>query len=711
MKAILSIVSVMVITLAFISLNLVSCGGGGGGGVDNDQQPTPGGSGTGANGIPVFWYSYDANTGVVGGGSAVQETRDNGFIVAGSQAPDFTSPSDVFLMKTDSQGTVQWKNRFAWTGGVQAKAVRQTSDDGFIVTGQTFTTNNSHRVYLLKTDAAGNAEAGWPKIFGSSNSVGEAVLELSDGFMIVGTRYVDAQQNEDVYVIRTDTGGNIRWEKEYHSFGSGLGDLGRSIAVTPDNNYVITGATGLHGWKAFLLKIDGDGNELWSKVYGSALDSAEGAYSVAAVPDGFVLAGSYRAVSGQPPVVGPADVLVIKTDANGNELWRRTYGGSDHDEAFSVALDRNNDYLVFGYTQSYGGTVDQAAAWQYQDLFLIKLDGSGTTLWQKVKGNRPTASDFGNAVCAVSDGGFAVSGSSGGNVLLAKFDGNGDTINLGATDLTLTVPGSLGTINFSNAIEIAAAGTTGLMDPRVAGATTLDLLIDARNGSPNDFCTSGSYTFNPSPVSLSTGQTFTLTFTDCVSASLSATLSGSVALTIDPASSDPPVGDYSVHLTLNNFNITIAETGVALSSTITGGMRFSRTVSAGNFAETVQSIDTPATKLTIAETAGTTVRTRIIGPFSISSTLSASAGGPYSIGVTNETLTVDSGIGAVTLTVLQPISGNQGSAPASGSFRMTASDSSQLTATITNGVAALAIDTNADGTVDGTISTTWDFLY
>jgi hypothetical protein len=61
--------------------------------------------------------------------------------------------------------------------------------------------------------------------------------------------------------------------------------------------------------------------------------------------------------------------------------------------------------------------------------------------------------------------------------------------------------------------------------------------------------------------------------------------------------------------------------------------------------------------------------------------------------------------------VLQPISGNQGSEPASGSFRMTASDSSQLTTTITPGVAALAIDTNADGIVDGTISSTWDVLY
>ncbi len=206
-----------------------------------------------------------------------------------------------------------------------------------------------------------------------------------------------------------------------------------------------------------------DGQELWRNnvrnIYGE-----RGKYLFSRCGAGWVRPGGITRFGQRATTChGPTDALVIKTDLNGSEIWRRTYGGADRDEALSVAIDQNNDYLVFGYTQSYGGTVDQAASWQYQDLFLIKVDSSGNTLWQKVKGNRPTASDFGIAVCAVSDGGFAVSGSSGGNVLLAKFDGNGDTINLGATDLTITVPSSLGTINFGNAIDVAAAGVQAIM--------------------------------------------------------------------------------------------------------------------------------------------------------------------------------------------------------------------------------------------------------
>jgi hypothetical protein len=718
MKTILSIVSVMVITLALIALNLVSCGGGGGGGdVENDQPPPPAGSGTGSNGVIVFWYPFDTNI-AFGQGNAVQETSDHGFVVAGFQA-DFqqnysATPHDVFLMKTDSKGTVAWKKRFAWTGGAEAKAVRQTSDGGFIVTGQTITTNNYHRVYLLKTDAAGNAEAGWPKIFGSSNSVGEAVLELSDGYMIVGTRYVNAQDYEDVYVIRTDTAGNITWENYYHSFSRGVGDLGRSIAVTPDNNYVITGATGYLGWKAFLLKIDGQGNELWSKVYGSSLDNAEAAYSVAAAPDGFVLVGTHRAVSGQPPVVGAADMLVIKTDVNGNELWRRTYGGADQDEAFSVAIDQNNDYVVFGYTQSYGGTVDQAALWQYQDLYLIKVDSSGNTIWQKVKGNRPTTSDFGNAICAVSDGGFAVSGSSDGNVLLAKFDGNGDTINLGATDLTITVPSAMGTLNFNNAVDVAAAGAQAIMGPRQMGATAVDLLIAKLKGDPaSNFCTGGgSYAFTPSPAVPLDGNAFTLTFDYCVTGPVgdTATLSGSATITVDSVTGNLATTDFTIQTTLTDISITAAETGT-LSSSITGGMHFQRVATASQSSERSESIDTPATKLTFSESNGSMIRTDVVGPFIIRDVVTAA--GAYSIGsVSTDSATVDSGLGPLTVSIPQPIQGSSlGAEPASGSFRMTAADGSQLTATITSGVTTLAVDANGDGTVDGTLSTTWEFLY
>jgi hypothetical protein len=529
---------------------------------------------------------------------------------------------------------------------------------------------------------------------------------------------VDQQVHQSIYAIRTDTTGSVVWEKsDYDSFCPGGSEIARALAATPDGNYVIAGTTGCNGWKGFLLKIDENGHELWRNIYGTSLASAESIYSVATATDGFILTGSRGLVSGQSPVMGPTDALVIKTDQIGSELWRRTYGGTDQDTAFSVALDRNKNYLVFGYTQSYGGTVNQAASWQYQDLFLIKVDSSGNALWQKVKGNRPTTSDFGNAICAVSDGGFAVSGSSDGNVLLAKFDGNGDTINLGATDLTFTVPGSLGTINFGNAIDVAAAGAQAIIGPRELGAGAIDLLIATLRGQPDtSYCTTGSYAFNPAPT-VSAPST-TISFANCETgpAGGTTTLNGSAKINVTSFSynfvSEPT---YTIQTTLTDVTITNAETAGTLSTSITGGMRFYRLKTASSSSERAESIDT-TTKLTFIESnGGSTTRTHVVGPFIMRGVVTIT--GQYSMGTggsapPEDTATVDLGLGPFTVSVPQPIQGlSLGSVPASGSFKMTAPDSSQLTATITNGVAELAIDTNADGTVDGTISTTWDFLY
>lgn len=716
-------VLLLAITGMSMIMYLASCGGGGGGGYSSSLPP-PSGAGTGANGVAVFWYPYDTNI-AMGTGNAVRETSDHGFVVAGSQSSmQSSSPHDVFLMKTDAKGAAAWKQRFPWPGGADATAVRQTSDSGYIITGQTNTQGSSHRVYVLKTDAGGNAEGGWPKIFGgASDSVGYDVLEIPGGYLIAGYTigYIDANQqpHQTVYVICTDVTGSVLWEnKSYTSFCIGGSEFGRALAATPDGNYVVAGTTLCNGVKGFLLKIDGqDGHELWRNVYGTSPASTETIYSVVTTTTGeSILAGSWRAVSGQPPVAGPPDALVIKADVNGKELWRRTYGGADQDETFSVALAQQNDVVLFGYTQSYGGTVNPAYPWQYQDLFLTRIDSNGKTLWQKVKGNRPMGSDFGTAGCAVSDGGFAVTGSTGGNVLLAKFDANGNTINLGATDLSIAVPDTMGVITFANAIDAASAGVTAIMSPRNFGAAAVDLLIPALQGQTNTgFCTSGTYTFIPTPT-VSAPST-TLSFTGCETGSVgdSTTLNGSVAINVTFVTQPTPT--YTIQTTLTDINITAAETGGTLSMSITGGMRFYRMATATQMSERSESVDPPdpaATSLTFSETDGAATRTRVLGPFIVRDVVTI--GGAYYFGlVAGDSATVDAGFGPLVVTFPStgtPVVGpSLGAAPVSGSFQVTApADSSQLTATITNGVAALAVDTDADGNIDGTVSAPWDFL-
>jgi hypothetical protein len=683
------------------SFYFISCGGGGGGDVN-----TPLSSGTGAEGVTIFWQHYGSG---LGGGSSVQETSDKGFILAGSQNSGSSNGSDIYVLKTDAQGSVQWQKTFGGSGSDLGNAVLQAADGGYIVAGCIDCSAFTNNFYLLKLDGSGNKVAE-KSIAGASLDGAYAVREtksggIPDGYVISGS---DVYQ--DVALIKTDLTGSILWQRSFASTGQDAGwDAGLALDQTTDGGYIISGS--FAGTQVWLIKTDANGTKLWDKLLGPG----EGLSVKQTEDNGYIIAGrtTLPRMFGGPP----GDAVVIRTDEDGNLLWKKTFGGAEDDEARSVALTLDGGYIIAGKTLSYGtGPVDYNQYWQWEDVFLIKLDANGDTVWQKVKGHRPNSSDGGASVYAVSDGGYVVTGNSNaypdGTVLLMKTDKNGDTVNLGDEDLTVTVPESLGTINFNNAIEVAAAGVAAVKDPHDVGAQTIDLLIAALKNDPvSDFCSSGSYTMSPVPVpSLSTGGTYTLVLADCANgtAGESQVLNGSAAITLESVSGDPLTGNYSLQVTINSLNIT-AVASASLSSTVTGGMQITRTAASGSFTELAQSIDTPATKLTVVEVDGTTTRMRTIGPFVLNDSVGAT--GAYSYGSPSDTATVDFGLGPLTVSVVTSVQGpGPGTDPTSGSFTMTAADNSRISVVLTNGVAVIAVDTDGDGTPDGTIAATWEFL-
>jgi len=128
--------------------------------------------------------------------------------------------------------------------------------------------------------------------------------------------------------------------------------------------------------------------------------------------DGYIVAGYTYVDSG--------DILLIKTDANGNVIWAKTYGGTHNDWAFSVQQTSDGGYIVAGYTDSFGAG--------YYDIFLIKTDANGNIIWAKTYGG----TDYDNAytVQQTSDGGYIVAGATwsfgAGGAFLVKTDANGD---------------------------------------------------------------------------------------------------------------------------------------------------------------------------------------------------------------------------------------------------------------------------------------------
>jgi hypothetical protein len=289
---------------------------------------------------------------------SVQQTSDGGYIVAGWTESFGAGYGDIFLIKTDANGNIIWAKTYGGTNWDEARSVQQTSDGGYIV-------------------------AGWTESFGA-------------GY-------------EDIFLIKTDTNGNIIWAKTYGGINR---DEAYSVQQTSDGGYIVAGWT--YSWGGILLiKTDTNGNVIWAKTYGG-----NRAYSVQQTSDGgYIVAGVTR-----PFGAGYDDAFLIKTDANGNIQWAKTYGGTHYDVAYSVQQTSDGGYIVAGETTSFGAGI--------YDIFLIKTDANGNVQWAKTYGG--TNSDYASSVQQTSDGGYILAGFTGsfgaglGDIFLIKTDASGN---------------------------------------------------------------------------------------------------------------------------------------------------------------------------------------------------------------------------------------------------------------------------------------------
>jgi hypothetical protein len=351
--------------------------------------------------IPLFAQGPDTLwTKTYGGkkverGFSVCQTSDGGYIIAGKTYSYGAGGSDVYLVKTNSVGDTLWTKTCGGTADETGFSVCQTSDGGYIVAGSTYSYDaGADHVYLIKTNADGDTL--WTKAYGGIR--GRSVCQTTDGgYIVTGIKWSSSADRYDAFLVKTDSVGDTLWTKTY---GGTDDEEGFSVCQTSDGGYIVTGHTksfGAGGSDVYLVKTDSVGDTLWTKTYGGTED--EHGRSVCQTSDGGYI------VSGNTNSFGAWlwDAYLVKTNANGDTLWTKTYGvigGPSRDLGYSVCQTSDNGYIVTGSTMNW--SIVGA------DVWLLKIDSNGDSLWTRTYGG--TDADGGFSVCQTSDGGYIVAG-------------------------------------------------------------------------------------------------------------------------------------------------------------------------------------------------------------------------------------------------------------------------------------------------------------
>jgi hypothetical protein len=369
--------------------------------------------------------------------ASVQQTSDGGYIMAGyTEEPISTTWRDPLLIKTDAFGNIIWAKAYRGTYDDASRSAQQTSDGGYIMAGWTNSSGwGGFNFLLIKTDANGNIQ--WAKAYGGMYwDEAISVRQTSDGgYIVAGYTYSFGTGSQDVLLIKTDANGNVQWAKTY---GRTIWDevYPNSVQQTSDGGYIVAGYIFSYltfQYNIFLIKTDANGNVQWAKTYRGPW--GEEAYFVQQTSDGGYIVTGLTA-SG----AGYGDAFLIKTDANGNVQWARTYGGTGYDYASSIQRTSDGGYIVAGYTESFG------AVWG--DAFLIKTDANGNVQWAKTYGG--THNDWASSVQQTSDGGYIVAtgtrsfGAGHYDFLLIKTDANG---NIGSCGIVRNVTPTVTTLS------------------------------------------------------------------------------------------------------------------------------------------------------------------------------------------------------------------------------------------------------------------------
>ena len=298
-------------------------------------------------------------------------------------------------IKNMEEESIAWAKTYGGAGADGGRAFCLDNDGGYVIVGYTFAPgSNDADILVFKTDVSGDVI--WSKRMGGAGTeYGNACLVVENGYLVLGYTTSFGAGSKDIYLLRLNNDGEEVWSKTY---GGISWDVGTALCEVGENEYFLCGFTHSFGWgeeDIYLIKIDQHGNEVWSKTYGGfRIDMAN---SIHATGDGGCVIGTS---SGSHSA--NTDFSLIKIDAQGERQWVQYYSavgthGHGFDWCKSSSATDDGGFVITGYSDCN----------DMMDAVVIKTDADGNEQWLTSFGNKPFY-DYGNAVLQADDGTYVV---------------------------------------------------------------------------------------------------------------------------------------------------------------------------------------------------------------------------------------------------------------------------------------------------------------
>jgi hypothetical protein len=327
--------------------------------------------------------------------TSMVKTDDGGFTLVGYTYSFGIADSEIWLIKIDVIGNMEWNKTYGTSGYETARDLILT-DDGYIILGETTSFGaGENDIWLIKTDFSGNMQ--WNKTYGGiGGDRGWKIIKTSDnGYAIAGFTNSFGEGGNDYWLFKIDSFGIVQLNMTFGGIGD---DRCRDIITTTDDGFLLTGWSNSYSQgdiDYWIVKTDSNGELEWNQTYGGT-DTERGLATICTNDNGYLTIGNTGSFGN-----GGADYYLVKSDNFGNLIWNQTYGGAEAETPTSIIETTDGGYAVAGRTYSFGAGES--------DIWLLKIDSSGMILFNQTYGGE--MSDTSQTIIQTPDGGYVIAGS------------------------------------------------------------------------------------------------------------------------------------------------------------------------------------------------------------------------------------------------------------------------------------------------------------